>query len=267
MPKNRTKHETTILVFLVMITLLGIAFFVWRLWLPEKNENREKSVEEEKVENQLKIPQLSIEELKQKIIAGEELILLDVQSYDDHLKATLPETTSIPLDELNNRLTELPKNKTIITIDGGEDCDTCSRAAEILLTSGYTDIKRLDGGVTAWAEAGYPIASGKDITVKNVSSKELNDKITIHDDIVIVDVRELSDYNAGHIPGAQHVSFAGVTKSLQDIPRDKDIIVYDQTGNRSPVVVKQLIREGYLDTFNLLSGIDQWQKDGYAVEK
>ena len=267
MSNSRVKNEAAVLVFLVIITLVGITFAVLRLWLPSDDESKSNETIEESLEGQLIIPKLSVSELKAKIIAGKDLILLDVQTHDDHLQATLPETTSIPLDELNDRISELPKNKTIVTIDGGEGCDTCARAAEILLTSGYTDVVKLDGGVTAWAEAGYPIAAGQDITVKNISPKEINDKIISNDDIAIVDVRELTEYEAGHIENAIHVPFAGVTKNLQDVPRDKEIIVYDQTGKRSPIVVKQLIREGYLDSFNLLDGLDKWQEDGYEIVK
>ncbi|MFH2105496.1 MAG: rhodanese-like domain-containing protein [Parcubacteria group bacterium] len=267
MPTNKTKHDAAVLAFLVIITLAGIAFFIVKLWLPEKNESKNDNSVEENAEDQLNIPEINVDELKWSITAGEELIILDVQSRDDNIKASLPQAISIPLDELNARITELPKNKTIIAIDSGESCESCSRAAEILLTSGYTDVKKLDGGVTAWAEAGYPIMTGNDITVKNINAKELNDKLTIYDDIVVLDVREKEEYEAGHIKNAKHIPFAGVAKNLQDIPRDKEIIVYDQAGNRSQIVVKQLIKEGYLDTINLLDGFVEWQREGYEVEK
>ena len=188
-----------------------------------------------------------------------------MQNHSDNLEATLPQAVSIPLDELDARITELPKNKTIITFDSGEDCQSCARAAQVLLMSGYTDVKQLDGGVTDWAEAGYPIATGKDITIKNISASELNDKITINDNIVIIDVREEKEYQAGHIEDARYIPFVGIAKHLSDIPKDKQIIIYDQSDNRSRVAVKQLIKEGYLDTINLFDGLDGWQKEGYEL--
>ncbi|NQV13023.1 MAG: hypothetical protein HQ530_01835 [Parcubacteria group bacterium] len=263
---NKTKREAAILVFLVLITLAGIALFIVKLWLPEKNDSKKDNSVAENTEGQLVIPEISVDELKWAITAGEELVLLDVQSRDDNIKASLPQAISMPLDELNARITELPKNKTIITIDNGEGCDSCSRAAEILLTSDYTDVKKLAGGITAWAEAGYPIMAGNEITIKNINSKELNDKLTIYDGIVVLDVREKEEYEAGHIKNAVHIPFAGVAKNLQDISKDKEVIVYDQAGNRSPIVVKQLIKEGYLDAINLLDGFVEWQREGYEVE-
>lgn len=266
MPTNKTKKEAVILAFLVIITLAGIGFFVVRLWLPEKNESKPNDDQIENTDDQLNVPKISISELRDEIMAGKDLILLDVQNYDDNLKATLPEAVSIPLDELNDRINELPKNKTIITFDSGESCQSCVRAAQVLLMSGYTDIKSLEGGVTDWAEAGYPVATGKDITVKNISASELNDKITINDNIIIIDVREEKEYQAGHIEQARYVPFAGIAKHLSDIPRDKQIIVYDQSDNRSRIVVKQMIKEGYLDTVNLLDGLDGWKKAGFELD-
>ena len=264
--KPKTKNEAVILIFLVIITLAAIAFFAVRLWLPEKNKDKSNEAEEN-IQDELNVPKISVNELKNMIVSGEQLIILDVQSHEDHLEASLPVTTSIPLDELNARISELPKNKTIIAIDSGEGCQSCVRATEILLTSGYTDVKKLNGGVTAWAEAGYPIAAGKNITFRNISAKDLNDKIFINDTIVIIDVRDKNQYEAGHIKGAKHVAFAGISNNLDDIPRDKQIIVYDQTDNRSQVAVKQLIKEGYLDATNLLDGFAKWQSEGYEVVK
>ena len=53
------------------------------------------------------------------------------------------------------------------------------------------------------------------------------------DDVVILDVREQSEYNAGHIPGVTLIPLKDVSNRLNEIPKDKPVIVTCRSGNRS----------------------------------
>jgi hydroxyacylglutathione hydrolase len=98
---------------------------------------------------------LSAHELKEKIIAGEKLVLLDVRSKDEWEKGYIEGSKRVYVGLLQNRLQEVPTKSPIIII-----CKSGNRsniAASILLRDGRKNIFNLLGGLTAWQNAGYKI--------------------------------------------------------------------------------------------------------------
>ena len=87
------------------------------------------------------------------------------------------------------------------------------------------------------------------------------------DDVVILDVREQSEYDAGHIPGVTLIPLNDVPNRLSDIPKDKPVIVTCRSGNRSGQATDFLRQQGYTNVHNMTGGINAWQQAGYAVEK
>jgi rhodanese-related sulfurtransferase len=268
MERKKTVQETTILALMTVAAIAGISFFVAKLWLPEKFTKKTEEVsvyEEEPKEEKSMAPQITVEELKSKIDSSDDIILLDVQGTENYIQASIPNSISIPLAELDQRMDELPKNKEIIVIDAGQNCEECQRAAEMLVDSGFVDVKSLIGGITAWADAGYPVSSGKETTFQNINARGLMDRIEANEDIIIIDVRDKDEYDKGHIQGAIYLPFEGATQNLQDFPKTKEIIIYDKLGNRSKTAVQQFIKNGYTNVINLLDGVDKWVKEGYPM--
>jgi len=93
--------------------------------------------------------------VKAKLDAGEEVFLLDVRRPEELEEHGMIEgAVNIPIDELEARLAEVPKDKAIVTycMRGGR----ASRAAETLREAGYD--KPIEfGGITAWKEAGLDV--------------------------------------------------------------------------------------------------------------
>ena len=81
-------------------------------------------------------------------------------------------------------------------------------------------------------------------------------------DFVIVDVRAPKDksYDLGHIPGAIHIAFKDAAKpeSLAKLPKDKDIIVYCNTGHEENKVLTVLRMLGYR-AYGLKWGYMSWK--------
>lgn len=87
------------------------------------------------------------------------------------------------------------------------------------------------------------------------------------DDVLLLDVREQWEYDAGHIPGITHIPMNEIPDRIAEIPTDQTVIVSCQTGNRSSQVTQFLRQQGYENVHNLQGGIVAWQRAGYAVEK
>lgn len=86
-------------------------------------------------------------------------------------------------------------------------------------------------------------------------------------DVVILDVREQQEYDEGHIPGVVLIPVGEVANRLNEIPKDKPVIVTCHSGNRSSAVTKFLREQGYTNVHNMQGGIIAWQGAGYPVEK
>jgi rhodanese-related sulfurtransferase len=80
---------------------------------------------------------------------------LDVRDQEEWDQFHIAGSTLIPLDQLQNRLNELPKNEEIVVI-----CLSGHRSQSgvtILQQAGFKDVYYLTGGLQAWNGAGYPI--------------------------------------------------------------------------------------------------------------
>jgi rhodanese-related sulfurtransferase len=98
----------------------------------------------------------------------------------------------------------------------------------------------------------------------HVSADELLKRIQSgKNDFVIVDAREkIEKYNVGHIPGAIYISFRNMAKeeSLAKLPKDKDIILYCNTGHEQNKALSALRMMGY-KAFALKFGYMAWKNE------
>ncbi|MDR3739709.1 MAG: molybdopterin-synthase adenylyltransferase MoeB [Terracidiphilus sp.] len=106
---------------------------------------------ESKEEKQLKngIQQLSVQELKKRIDAGEDVFILDVREPFEYQIANIGGKL-IPQNDVPQRLHEIDRDREIIVQckSGGRS----QRIAEFLKQSGYPDVVNLAGGILAWAD-------------------------------------------------------------------------------------------------------------------
>ena len=103
--------------------------------------------EEKRVETQ--IPTISVEELKRRRDAGEDIFVLDVREPHEYQICNL-DGHLIPLNDLPKRVGELDKNREIVAHcrSGGRS----AKAVEFLQQAGFKNAKNLLGGILAWAE-------------------------------------------------------------------------------------------------------------------
>jgi molybdopterin/thiamine biosynthesis adenylyltransferase/rhodanese-related sulfurtransferase len=86
---------------------------------------------------------------------------------------------------------------------------------------------------------------------------------------VIVDVREPEEWGAGHIPGALHVPKSYLESRFEGaVPdRDKHVVLYCASGNRSAWAARTLIEDlGYEHVESMTGGFTLWKDRGYEVE-
>lgn len=74
----------------------------------------------------------------------------------------------------------------------------------------------------------------------------------------LVDVRQPAEYAEFHLPGARLVPLPELADRLSELPRDKPVMVYCRSGNRSSAAARLLAGQGFANIRNLLGGVSAW---------
>ncbi|HEY3412840.1 MAG TPA: molybdopterin-synthase adenylyltransferase MoeB [Armatimonadota bacterium] len=101
-------------------------------------------------EEPLATDEISVEQLKQRLDAGTPTIVFDVREPSEYQIARLGGSTLIPLGDLPQRYTEIPRDGDVVI-----HCKLGGRsrmAVDYLKSLGYTNVKNLAGGITAWSQ-------------------------------------------------------------------------------------------------------------------
>ncbi|MCT4586208.1 MAG: molybdopterin-synthase adenylyltransferase MoeB [Carboxylicivirga sp.] len=93
---------------------------------------------------------------------------------------------------------------------------------------------------------------------KQISADELSIWLQEVDRPVIIDVREPMELTEGCIPGSINIPMNEVPHRLDEIPRDKPVVIYCHLGIRSLHVINWLKNEAYTKLVNLDGGIEAW---------
>jgi len=87
---------------------------------------------------------------------------------------------------------------------------------------------------------------------------ELKTKMDAKEDFFLLDVREPNEYQIGRIPGSTLIPLGEVPQRVNEIPRDKEIIVHCKMGGRSAKAATFLRQQGFTRVKNLKGGILDW---------
>ncbi len=98
---------------------------------------------------------------------------------------------------------------------------------------------------------------------QNIGPEELQEKIESGNPFFLLDVRTPHENAAEAIPNSYLIPLQELGYRLNELPRDKEIVVYCRVGNRSAYACSFLASRGY-KVKNLEGGIIQWNTSGYA---
>lgn len=81
----------------------------------------------------------------------------------------------------------------------------------------------------------------------------------------LLDVREPSEWEAGHVDGAVLIPLAELPARMSEVPSDKTVLVICRSGNRSAQARDQLRAAGFSQTTSIDGGINAWIEAGLPV--
>lgn len=85
-------------------------------------------------------------------------------------------------------------------------------------------------------------------------------------DHTLVDVRTRSEYAGGHLPQALNIPLNELQNRIDEVPRNKPVVVVCASGNRSQTGSDVLVAAGYGNVYNLEGGTMVWMMNGMPLE-
>jgi rhodanese-related sulfurtransferase len=98
-------------------------------------------------------------------------------------------------------------------------------------------------------------------SMKEISAQDLRDKKLHHEDFQLIDVREPYEHEAANL-GGELIPMSEILGQVDKISKDKPVVVYCRSGNRSGAVIHELEKRfGFTNLFNLRGGILAYARD------
>ena len=155
-----------------------------------------------------------------------------------------------------------PDRPLVLILDEPSDWDDAIRQS---LRIGHESvIGHLRGGVRAWLEAGEPVASGRRLSVDQLARAVAAGGPEAP---LVVDVRQTTEFTAGHVPGSWHIAAGSLTDRLGDLPPGRPITTICASGYRASVAASLLAQAGFDDVSSVADGMIAWSARGHPVER
>ena len=104
---------------------------------------------------------------------------------------------------------------------------------------------------------------------EDISQDDLLERMEEKKEQLILDVRSNREYKKGHIKGAVHIPFDELPDRLKEVEdyKNKDIILYCQSGRRAGIAAKTLDKAGFTHLLHLDGDWGEWIKNDRPVAK
>jgi hydroxyacylglutathione hydrolase len=206
------------------------------------------------------VPPLPVEAVEQALAGG--AVVVDARAAAAHAAEHLPGSISIPADgSFGTWLGWVvdADRPIVLVIERIDDLDDLARQA--IRIGCESVVGYLQGGIRTWAEAGRPLEAGGSLSIDGLAAA-LDDPSLAP---LLVDVRQASEYDDGHVPGALLIGAGALDERLDELPRDRPIATMCASGYRASVAASLLRAAGFEDVRWVADGVDAWRAAGYPV--
>ena len=119
------------------------------------------------------------------------------------------------------------------------------------------------GLMLAWPELMRLVAGATEIGTLE-ATRLMNQGTTL-----VLDVRDVKDFAAGHLPRARHIPFGELSKRVEEIGKykDKPVIVTCRNGARAGAASRFLRKAGFNAVYQLKGGLAAWEQASLPVER
>jgi hydroxyacylglutathione hydrolase len=119
---------------------------------------------------------------------------------------------------------------------------------------GYVD------NVQEWAEK-----TGQKLETAKVISMDEFKETKQENNLQVVDLRGVSEYNTAHISGAENIFVGTIEKNLDKISKDHRVVILCQGGDRAAIGYSILAKHGFKNVLNYSAGMNEWVNTGNPI--
>lgn len=200
---------------------------------------------------------LTADDAEREIKAG--ALVIDTRTHDAFAKGFIKNALSFSLSGSFaiwvGTLVEINRPLVIVAEEGKEE-ESITRLARV----GFENVKGfLKGGYAAWKAAGKPTD-----TITMLNAKEF--AAHVHGGSYVLDVRKLSEAEAGHIKNATVIPLAELEKNISAIDGGKEVLIHCRSGYRSMVAASMLKAKGFKDVANVTGGWNDIKNTDVPIE-
>lgn len=101
--------------------------------------------------------------------------------------------------------------------------------------------------------------------INEIDSESLHERIASGEDVLLVDIRTPAEIAQGAIPDALHLPMHLIPIRINELPKDREVVLYCRSGARSYQACAYMMQQGYDRVLNLRGGIIAWARHGYPI--
>ena len=239
----------------------------------------------EYIEHHCDTPNISAEELKRKIDAGENLVILDSRPMDEYHRMNIPGGIDSPGAELTYHVRDLaPDPDTLVVVNCAGRTRSIIGAQSLINAGTQNKVMALTNGTMGWHLAGFELEHGSTRKYEPVSDSALGwaqsaatqvaekygvdtidiatlfewqnetDKRTLY----LFDVRSPEEYAAGHVTSSRHAPGGQLVQATDKYVATNNarVVLIDDTGVRATMTAHWLVQMGWKDVHVLDGGLE-----------
>jgi hydroxyacylglutathione hydrolase len=207
------------------------------------------------------VEELNTSQFKERM-SDSAVVVLDTRSYHAYAGQHIPGAWHLDLNgnfpTFAGWVLSTDKDVLLVADDYGKALEaiTWARRVGVDRIVGY-----LDGGMAAWAVAGFETSS-----IKLLSAEGLHEMIAGDVDFVLLDVRAPQEYEDNHISGVINIPVADLRTRCNELNKDKTTVLICSSGNRSSLGASILEQHGFKEIYNVAGGMTGYSAAGYTRE-
>jgi hydroxyacylglutathione hydrolase len=186
-------------------------------------------------------------------------VVIDTRMAKDYAARLVPGTINIPL---NRSFTNW--SGSLIPFDTGFyliiDAADPRRVAEAQRNLAMIGLDHLVGYFGTDAIDRYEANGGATASIRQMTLSEL-ESVAGDNAVQVVDVRGAAEWNDGHMPGVPNIPLGSLVDHLDELSRDRTVVLQCQGGSRSSIAASILKAHGFDDVANLVGGYGEWSRE------
>ncbi|RUM35579.1 MAG: hypothetical protein DSY57_06840 [Desulfobulbus sp.] len=196
---------------------------------------------------------VTVHELKKKIDAHRDFVLIDTRSPAEYSRSHLP--SALSFEVCGADITSLPqsidRDAMLIFYCGWPDCHRGIAAAKKAAQNGFSETYILQGGLEAWVDKNYPLIASDDFISKG--------------NLVLLDLRSADRDKIRRIEGSVSLPLEQLADRIKDIPHGAPILVYGNHLGDSLSALKILRSAGFSRAAMVEGNFPGWIRRGNRV--